>query len=251
MSQVPPPPPPPSGPPGPPGAGGPPPPPGGGFTPPPPGGGYTPPPSSGGGGVEAGEALSYSWSKFKPNAGNLIAIVLIVIVVNIAFSFIAGGAENFFLSFLLQLAGYVLGQVLAIGVCNAALIVTAGGTPTPGEVFKTDRLVDYIVMSLVSGFIVVLGLTLCVLPGIAAMILFYLAPFYVLDGRLSGVQAVKASYDAVRSNFGSVFLVLLLAFVLQFVGLLACVVGVLVTWPIATIMGAYTYRKLAGQPLAP
>ena len=52
----------------------------------------------------------------------------------------------------------------------------------------------------------------------------------------------------VKDNFGSVFLVLLVAFVINAVGAVICGIGLLVTAPICWIIVAYTYRKLNNQP---
>ena len=55
----------------------------------------------------------------------------------------------------------------------------------------------------------------------------------------------------VKDNFGRVFLVLLVAFLINAVGALICGIGLLVTAPICWIIVAYTYRKVNNQPIAP
>ena len=242
MSQVPPPPPPP-----PPGAGGPP------LPPPPPGGGWQPPPPAGGsgGGVDVGEALSYGWKKFTENAGPLIAIIAIVAAVQLVGFLITRSLQSTAALFLMQLALFVVGQILTIGTYNAALMVTAGQKPSPGEVFKTDRLGDFILMSILSGIAVFVGFILCIVPGVIVAILLAFAPYYVLERNLGATEALSASYNLIKANFGSVFDLLLVAFVIQIAGAIACGVGLLVTGPVASIMVAFAYRRMNGQPVAP
>ncbi len=67
---------------------------------------------------------------------------------------------------------------------------------------------------------------------------------------MSGTEALSASYNLVKDNFGRVFLVLLVAFLINLVGALLCGIGLLVTAPICWIIVAYAYRKLNNQPIA-
>ncbi len=55
----------------------------------------------------------------------------------------------------------------------------------------------------------------------------------------------------VEDDFGKVFLVILVAFMVNFLGAILCGIGLLVTAPICWIVLAYAYRKLNNQPVAP
>ena len=220
--------------------------------PPPPG----PPPGSPGPppgqpNLTVGDALSYAWAKFQQHAGALILIALIIAAVNLVGSILGFVVDNFFARLLLQLIFFVVGQIVTIGVINAALMVTRGEVPTPGKAFSTERLGPFILASILYGIIVIVGFILCIIPGIIAAFMLGFYGFYILDRNLEPTAALSASFNLVKDNFGIVFLVVLVAILLNFVGALLCGIGLLVTAPICWIMYGYAYRKLNNEPVAP
>jgi uncharacterized membrane protein len=181
----------------------------------------------------------------------LIAIALIIAVVNLVGFGVRFAVDSVFAAFLLQVIFFVVGQILTIGVMNAALMVTRGETPDIGRVFDTSRLGPFIGASLLYGLAVIVGLILCVLPGIAAALLLGFYGFYVLDRGLGATESLAASWNLVTSNFGSVLLLVIVAFAINLVGALLCGIGLIVTAPICWIMLAYGYRVLNNEPVAP
>ena len=64
-------------------------------------------------------------------------------------------------------------------------------------------------------------------------------------------DAIKQSIDWVKDNFGKVFLILLVAYLVYYVGVLLCCIGVLATGPIALISIIHSYRALNQEPVVP
>jgi uncharacterized membrane protein len=201
--------------------------------------------------LDVGTALSYAWKKFQQYAGPLILIVLIIVAVNIVGSVLRFSIDNLFLGLILLAVFYIVGQILTIGIINASLMVTRGETPEVGKAFNTEHLGQFIVGSIIYAVAIFIGLILCIIPGVIAAIMLGFYGFYVLDQGMSGSDAIAASFNMVRENFGRIFLVLLVAFLLNFVGALLCGIGLLVTAPLCWIMFAYAYRKVNNQPIAP
>jgi hypothetical protein len=210
-----------------------------------------PPVGPSSGPLDVGTAFSYAWQKFQQYAGPLILIVLIIVAVNILGGVLRFTVDNFFLGIILVAAAYVIGQILTIGIINASLMVTRGEAPEVGKAFNTAHLGEFIIGSIIYGIAVFVGLILCIIPGVIAAIMLGFYGFYVLDQGMSGTEAITASYNMVRDNFGRIFLVLLVAFLLNVVGALLCGIGLLVTAPLSWIMFAYAYRKVNNQPIAP
>ena len=181
----------------------------------------------------------------------LILIALIIGIVNIIGFGIRFTTDSLFLGAILVAAFYIIGQILTIGIINASLMVTRGETPELGKAFSTEHLGQFIVGSILYGIIVAVGLILCIIPGIIAAILLAFYGFYILDQGMSGTEALSASYNLVKDNFGRVFLVLLVAFIINAIGAALCGIGLLVTAPICWIIVGYAYRKLNNQPVAP
>ena len=209
------------------------------------------PPPSGAGPLDVGSAVGYGWKKFTEYPGPLILIVLIIAVVNLIGFGLRFATDSFFVGLVLVILFYIVGQILTIGIINASLMVTRGETPDLGKAFSTDHLGPFIVGSILYGIIVGIGLILCIIPGIIAAIMLAFYGFYILDQGMSATDAISASFNMVKDNFGRVFLVLLVAFLINAVGAVICGIGLLVTAPICWIIVAYTYRKVNNQPIAP
>lgn len=274
--------PPPAGPPG--GYGGPPPagPPGGGYGAPPPGapGGYGAP--GGGAQWDVGAAVSYGWSKFQANMGQMILAALAifagaVVIYGIAFLAIilpasdsdyeckfdadgtyrcsgdAGGLGflGLVVLALLYVVFFVYAQVIGAGLIREALGVTQGRAFSTAGVFKFQNIGNVIVTSLLVGLGTFIGTILCVIPGIIFAFMTMYSLFFVVDKNLSPVDAIKASIDLVKNNVGSTIIWYLVAYVIILVGAVLCGVGLLVAIPVVLVGSAFTYRKLLGEPVAP
>lgn len=82
-----------------------------------------------------------------------------------------------------------------------------------------------------------------------AVMIFFMFPYaLIVDRKMSGLDAVKASARAGAANFGGIFGLLLLNFLLVFAGVLVCYVGAFFTLPISFASYATAYRKIFGDP---
>lgn len=260
---------PPPGSPPPPGGFGSPPPPGGFGGPPPPGGfggdgGFTPPPAQpyGGGGempqLDVGSAISYGWKKFSENIGPFVILMVAVFIVSVVLSILqnlltpdSGGLSSFIISMVLVGITWIVTSIVQAGVWRAGLGVTKGTTPSIEQLTNTDNLVPYILTNVVIGIGFVIGLVLCVLPGIAWLIFTAFAPLIALEKGVGPGEAISQSISWVKDNFGQVFVILLVSYIVYIVGACLCGVGLLATVPIALVAITYTYRALNNELVVP
>lgn len=262
-------------------------PPGGGYGGPPPGGGYGGPPQGGppGGGFgnqsdqwDVGSAVSYGWSKFQANTGQMILASLAIFAAFIVFALLyflallpASTAESsynietgtytyddgwpFLLTFaiaaFLGVLFFIFAQVIGAGLIREAIGVTEGRPFTTAGVFKFQNIGNVVVTSLLVGLGTFVGYLLCFIPGIIFAFLSMYSLFFVVDKNLKPVDAIKASIDLVKNNLGSAIVWYLVAVLIILAGELACGVGLLVAIPVALVGSAYTYKKLLGEPVAP
>ncbi|SEH67722.1 Uncharacterized membrane protein [Mycolicibacterium rutilum] len=283
-----PPPPPPGGYPPPPPPGGYPPPPGAGYPPPAPGGypppqGYPggyPPAGQGFGGPPAysvGDAFSWAWGKFTANAAALIVptlvYALIVIVLQALFGILSaavapeatsytadenGFAFSYNVSGPASLAVTVLGYIVALIVGGAiqsayygGMLDVANGRPvTIGSFFKPRNVGSVIIAGVIVGILTSIGFALCILPGVVVALFTMFTVVALLDRNLSPIDAIKASFDIAKNNFGQVLLTFIVVVAVFIVGLLLCGVGLLVAFPLMTLIEVYAYRKLSGGQVA-
>jgi uncharacterized membrane protein len=257
------------------------PPPGGGF-PPPPGGGY---PGAYGPGFGAptysvGQAVSWAWNKFSKNLGPLLVATLVFAVIAIALQAIIQGlafavspdqvtsydsyesgfeystsvslsGAGIFVSILGYLVMLVVGAVITSAYLGGALDIANGQQVTVGSFFKPRRVGAFVVLSLLVGILSSIGFALCVIPGLVLSIFLMFSSIVMLDRNLSPVDAMKASFDIAKNNFGQVLLAWLVAIALVILGAIACGVGLLVAVPVVLLFEVYTYRALSGGQVAP
>ncbi len=268
--------PPPSGPGGPPpgapppgGPGGPPP---GGF--PPAGGGQ---PASGQEPFSIGNAFNYGWTKFQQNLGpillGLLAYIVVVGIITFVWSLITSaiflpsseaqveamlsgetaglGAFGFLLYFgFTGIVGFLGFVIIQAAVVKAALALTRGEEIELGTLFRFSNLPQLIIGALIVGVLSGIGSILCYIPG---LIVTFFTQFYVhflIDQNMTGVDAIKASFQFVNGNLGTLIGFFLASVVAYFIGALLCGIGLLVALPVVFIAQAYTYRRLRGEPVA-
>jgi hypothetical protein len=81
------------------------------------------------------------------------------------------------------------------------------------------------------------------------VMIFFMFPYaLIVDRKMSGLDAVKTSIKAGAANFGGIFGLVALNFLLICAGVLACYVGAFLTMPITWASYATAYRKVFGDP---
>ncbi len=207
------------------------------------------PPPVGGATPDAGAALSYGWKKFQQNAGPLLLVILLPLVAQVILSGIGRLAGSTAVLFLLSAVSYVISLMLAIGIFNAGLMITAGQPVDVGKAFSSDRWGEWILFSFVFGLCVGIGALFCGIGALVVIAFLGFAPFYFLDQRMGLGDSFSASVEKTRTTKGLPIALALTALV-GFLGVIACIIGVFVTMPIAYVGAAFLYRVTNNQPVA-
>ncbi|HEY0889241.1 MAG TPA: hypothetical protein VGE38_06480 [Nocardioides sp.] len=246
----------------------------GGYGTPPP-----PPPPAGFGGPQSqpwslGDALSYGWTKFTANLGQILvaAIVFLLgvaIALGIAVALVSAlttsstlnletgeieGGSNFLTRTLAQtLAGFVVSCVvwiLGAVIVRGALDVADGRPLEFGSLFSRLNLGNVVVASVLVAVLVAVGTALCYIPGIIVGFLASYTLYFLIDQDLSAVDAIKASFTFTKEHLGETIVWYIVGGIVAMVGFCLCGVGALVSVPVVVLGTAYTYKKLTGQPVA-
>jgi uncharacterized membrane protein len=201
--------------------------------------------------VSVGDAVSYGWSAYWKNVGPMVVIALVIFGINVVFSAIGRASDSVGFQILLQLIGWLLGLFLALGWFRVALEITRGTRPEVGDVFKAEGYGPYIVASIVFGIGFFIGLILFVIPGIIFAVVFGFYGFVAAEQGNAAVamDTLKRAADITRGHRWQLFGLAIVLLLINFVGLLACGVGLLFTSGITIIAWAYTYRRLSGAPI--
>ena len=156
-----------------------------------------------------------------------------------------------------SIAVFVLGWIVLVVVAAAiqsayigGLLDIANGQPvTIGSFFKPRYVGAVILASLIIGIAAAIG-SLCFILGLVVSLFTLFALVALVDRNLSPIDAIKASIDITKANFGPVILTWLMVLVITFVGALVCGIGLIVAVPVAELFLVYAYRKLSGGQVA-
>ena len=210
----------------------------------------TPSPSSSS--LDIGEAFRAGWRGFTANIGPLIVVALIVWVVTGAVNWLSTDTTGI-IRFLASVVSFFLGQLIAIVWISLALAII-DGRPISGESLLPDgsTLISYIIASLVFSVMFAVGLVLLIIPGIIVAVVFGLYGWALVDKGLDPIGSLRESSRLTAGRRGQLFLFVLLAIGLNILGLLALIVGVLITSAVTLIAAGHVYRQLDGslQPAA-
>jgi uncharacterized membrane protein len=235
------------------------------------------PPAGGQQPYSIGEAFTYGWQKFQQNLGpillGLIAYIVVVGIVTTVWSLIAGaifaptaeqqmetlltggGMGRSFIGGLLYVGvttivaflGFVIVQA---AVVRAALALTRGEKIELKTLFEFDNLPQLLIGAIVVGVLTGIGSMLCYIPGLIVAFFTQFYVHFVIDQNMSGIDAIKASFQFVNSNLGTLVGFYLASVAAYLVGALLCGIGLLAALPVVFIAQAYTYQRLRGVPVA-
>lgn len=205
-----------------------------------------------------GNAFSYGWNKFKDNAGVLVLLTLGVIIGVAIIQFLgnsisgSGGesfAGAFVVSMLLTALSMAVQLALQAAIIKGSLQLTRGQGIDVGSAFSGIRW-GQVVLTAVLVFVgTVVGLVLCIIPGLIWIFLTSYSLYFVIDRDMGAVDAIKASITMVKNNLGPLILFWLASLGVTILGACACGVGLLVAIPVVILAQAYTFRTFNNDPV--
>ncbi|MDX6276979.1 MAG: hypothetical protein QOJ72_1107, partial [Nocardioidaceae bacterium] len=140
---------------------------------------------------------------------------------------------------------------LSAGLVRITLLIADGESPKVREAFRVPhawRVMATTTMISVSSLI---GIILCYLPGLVVGTFCGFAIVYVVDQQQRPVQAIRSSISLVKANFAHTLLVMVLSGAVAVAGAFVCLVGLLVSVPVALLVHTYAYRFFSGGTIAP
>jgi uncharacterized membrane protein len=202
--------------------------------------------------LSIGDAISYGWRGFWKNIAPLIVGTIALVVVHVVFGILSVIFDSVVLQIIIRLIGYVVSLLVVLGLLRMALQVTAGESPDTNNLTNTNAWGTYIGASIIFAIVSSIGFALCIIPGIIVYVFWGFYGFVIADrGEGVGVgEAFSRSVEITAGNRWQLFGLGILLVLINFVGALLCGVGLLFTYGITAVTGAYAYRTLSGQPVA-
>jgi len=106
--------------------------------------------------------------------------------------------------------------------------------------------VPTLVASLIISLFVSLGTLLCLIPGLIVAAMFKFTYLFIVDKRMDFWPAMQASHAVVKNDYFGFTWFLILAFLVNVLGFLCLIVGLLVTVPITFAAVTVPYKEIVG-----
>jgi len=191
-----------------------------------------------------GESLQFGWHTMRAHSALVFRVVLTLLALEVARAIVQKVLEGTALGLLATLVLVAATAVLGIGATRIALRLAQGHSAHYADIVPPMRLLwPYIAASLLAGLAVIGGLILLILPGIFVAVRLSMVRFEVIDG--AGIkESLHKSWALTAGHFWWLFLFILLLIVLNILGALAFMVGLLISIPVTMLAYAHVYQKL-------
>ncbi len=148
------------------------------------------------------------------------------------------------------ICGFV--PVILQGPLNAGFMILAfkkiaGRSPQMADFFRGfNFFVPALVACLLIAVIVMAGTLLCVIPGIVAAAALNFTYCFIVDKRMDFWPAIQASHAIVKQDYFGFTMFLIACALVNVLGALCCIVGLLVTVPLTHCAVAVAYQDIVG-----
>lgn len=176
--------------------------------------------------VQISESISYGWRKTMDHIWSWVYAVII------------GG-----------LLGWIpiLGSLIHAGFIRITLNVYDGGKPDAMDLFgEADKWWRVFWASVLYGLIVLGGLILLIVPGIYWGIKYCFFFYLIVDEDMGIMESISASGELTNGHKWSLFFLWIVLGLINTLGAILCLVGLLVTIPLTLMATIFVYKALKG-----
>jgi len=150
------------------------------------------------------------------------------------------------LFFLLSGVPFVQGSLIA-GFHIYTMKKLMGRNAEVGDLFKGFRFfLPALVASILIGIFTFLGTIALIIPGLVVAAMYKFTYLFMVDKRMDFWPAMQASHAVVRRDYAGFTLFLVAAFLVNVLGFLCLIVGLLVTVPMTFAAVTVAYKEIVG-----
>jgi uncharacterized membrane protein len=106
--------------------------------------------------------------------------------------------------------------------------------------------VPTLVASLIIGLFVFCGTLFCIIPGLVVAAMFKFTYLFIVDKRMDFWPAMQASHAVVKNDYFGFTMFLLLMILVDILGAVCCIVGLLVAVPVTVAAITVAYKDIVG-----
>ncbi len=191
------------------------------------------------------KALQFGWESTAKYLGFYLTLVLLVVLFSLLPSVFTTMFNSSIYTPVVQGIFIILIALISLGMIRTTLKnVDRKEEPSLKDLFGMHLFFRYLGGALLYLFMVVGGLFLFVVPGIYWGLKYQFATYLIIDKKMRIGEAFEASAKLVQGYEWDLFGYWLVMFLLNFVGLMFFVVGLVVTLPVTVVGYSYLYRQL-------
>ena len=211
-------------------------------------------------------AIQYGWQAFRENAGILIGSMIIGYGIIMGFQLFLGYIEGFapqdpaatelygepaavwWIQWPLIILGAIVSWLIGIGIMNIQLKIYRKQQTSLKDLFQRWELLPHVILgSILTTIITGAGFIALIIPGIYLSVRLSQVNYFVVDQKMDGVSAIKASFAATKKQFWSLLGLFLTLAIINILGALALLIGLIVTIPMSMMALVYVYNALGKQ----
>ncbi len=178
--------------------------------------------------AQTGRWISMGWQMVKDDLGVWVVATLLYAV-------------------LCGMVPIVLQGPLAAGFMILAFKKLAGRRPQIADFFRGfNFFVPALVACLLIAVFVFAGTLLCIIPGIVAAAALSFTYCFIVDKRMDFWPAIQASHAIVKQDYFGFTMFLIACTLVNLLGVVCCIVGLLVTMPLTHCAVAAAYNEIVG-----
>lgn len=196
--------------------------------------------------IAVGESIRFGWETFKKRPWLFIGAVVIVVVLSGLLSALTPDGSSGVSGLVLGLAVVALNMLIEMGLVSFALKAHGNvESVSLNDLWHPQNFWQYIVVKILTGIIVIVGLILIIVPGIIAALALIFSTYLIIDRGMGPIEAMKESVRLTKGHRWQLFLLALSLVLLNILGAIALLVGLVVTVPVSLLAVAHAYRTLA------
>jgi uncharacterized membrane protein len=203
----------------------------------------------------SGEALRFGWETFKRRPWFFIGSTVVILLVSGLINGLTTGIDTAITgspeepSLVGSIINLGLGTLISMGA--TAFYLAAHDNPDSADLsmlWHPRPFWKYLGTSILLALAVAIGFVLLIVPGIIFGLMFMFATFIVIERELGPIDALSESHRITRGYKWPLFGFVLLLLLINVLGVLALIVGLLVSIPVSTLAFVHAYRALGGKP---
>lgn len=201
--------------------------------------------------IKPKQFFSKAWNIFKEKWGFLYLVFFIMFAVQIIASLLGSYNQDSMpegVILLVSLASWLLNLVMSMGLIDILLKTIRGQDAEIEDLFNFKRkILSFVWANFLVGLIVAAGFILLIIPGIIWGIKYMFVQYLIVDNGLSASEAMKQSAQMTQDKKGRILVFGLFSFLINFLGLLALVLGLFITAPLTSLAYALLYQHLLSR----